>query len=183
MNSDSISKHISGILSDLGENISREGLMGTPARVAESYKKLFEGYAVDPTKMVTVFDNEGYDEMVIAKDIEFYSMCEHHMLPFFGKAHVGYIPRDKIIGLSKMPRLVDVFARRLQNQERLTKQIADSLKEALDPKGVGVVLEANHFCMMARGVQKQGASMTTSASLGLFRSDPRTRDEFLKLIG
>lgn len=182
MNLDSISKHIVGILSELGEDVSREGLLQTPERVADSYQKLFEGYSVDPKKVVTVFDNEGCDEMVIAKDIEFYSMCEHHMLPFFGKAHVGYIPNDKIVGLSEIPRLVDVFARRLQTQERLTKQIVDRFHEAVQPKGVGVVIEASHFCMMARGVEKQHASMTTSASLGLFRSDSRTRAEFLRLI-
>ncbi len=182
MNQDHIQDHIQALLEAMGEDPKREGLLETPERVSKSYQKLFEGYQKKAENVITVFDNEGYDEMVIAKDIEFYSMCEHHMLPFFGKAHVGYIPRNKIIGLSKMPRLVDVFARRLQNQERLTKQIADSIDKTLKPKGVGIVLEASHFCMMARGVEKQNTKMTTSASIGLFRDDPRTRAEFLNLI-
>lgn len=177
-----IKSHIESILKEIGEDHLREGLRDTPERVAELAEKLFEGYTKDPKKIITVFDNEGYDEMIIAKDIEFYSMCEHHMLPFFGKAHVGYIPGKKIIGLSKIPRLVDVFARRLQNQERLTKQIANILNEALSPKGVGVVIEASHFCMMARGVEKQSCKMVTSSFIGYFKKDPRTRSEFLNLI-
>ena len=182
INLKNISEHIKAILSELGENSSREGLLETPERVAKSFEKLYGGYHEDPKKVITVFENEGYDEMIIAKDIEFYSMCEHHMLPFFGKAHVGYIPEKKIIGLSKMPRLVEVFARRLQNQERLTKQIAETLDEVLQPKGVGVVIEASHFCMMARGVEKQSCKMVTSSFNGLFKKDEKTRAEFLNLI-
>lgn len=182
MNKDKISKLIKTLLIELGENPKREGLLETPERVARSYSKLYEGYKENPKKLITIFDNEGYDEMVIAKDIEFYSMCEHHMLPFFGKAHVGYVPDKKIIGLSKMPRLVEIFARRLQNQERLTKQIADTLSDILKPKGVGVIIEASHFCMMARGVEKQNSKVTTSSFTGLFLKDSRTRSEFLHLV-
>lgn len=182
MNLPDISQNITSLLQELGENPSREGLLKTPERVAKSFETLYSGYGQDPKKVITVFENEGYDEMIIAKEIEFYSMCEHHMLPFFGKAHVGYVPQDKIIGLSTMPRLVDIFARRLQNQERLTKQVADALQEALQPKGVGVVMEASHFCMMARGVQKQNTKILTSSFVGLFRNDDKTRGEFLSLI-
>lgn len=182
MNEDKIAQYIKGIIEEVGEDVSREGLLETPQRVAESMNKLYGGYKENPSDIITVFDNEGYDEMVIAKDIEFYSMCEHHMLPFFGKAHIGYVPDTKIIGLSKMPRLVEVFARRLQNQERLTKQIAETLNKELGPKGVGVIIEASHFCMMARGVEKQSSKMTTSSFAGLFLKDSRTRSEFLNLI-
>jgi len=171
------------LIVEIGEDPDREGLLGTPARVAKSYKDLFSGYEKNLENIITVFDNEGYDEMVIAKDIEFYSVCEHHMLPFFGKAHIGYIPQDKIIGLSKLPRLMEVFSRRLQNQERLTSQVARGLMDILNPKGVGVVIEAQHLCMMARGVEKQGASMTTSSVQGLFKKNLNTRNEFLRLIG
>lgn len=171
------------LLLEIGEDPSREGLRDTPKRVAESYKKLFAGYRQNLESIVTVFENEGYDEMVIAKDIEFYSVCEHHMIPFFGKVHIGYIPADKIIGLSKMPRLVEVFARRLQNQERMTSQIAQGLMDILQPKGVGVVVEAQHLCMMARGVEKQHSVVMTSALRGLFKKELNTRGEFLRLIG
>ncbi len=171
------------LLLEIGENPEREGLKDTPRRVAESYKKLFSGYRQSLESIVTVFENEGYDEMVIAKDIEFYSVCEHHMIPFFGKVHIGYIPGEKIIGLSKMPRLVEVFARRLQNQERMTSQIAEGLMDILQPKGVGVVVEAQHLCMMARGVEKQHSVVTTSALRGLFKKELNTRGEFLRLIG
>jgi GTP cyclohydrolase I len=167
----------------IGEDPNREGLVDTPARVAKAQAALFSGYKENLENIMTVFDNEGYDDMVITKDIEFYSTCEHHMLPFFGKAHIGYIPQDKIIGLSKMPRLVEVFSRRLQNQERLTSQIAQGLMDILHPKGVGVVIEAKHLCMMARGVEKQGAMMTTSSVHGLFKKNLNTRSEFLRLIG
>ena len=135
-----------------------------------------------PKKLLQFFDNEGYDEMIIAKDIDFYSMCEHHMLPFFGQVYIGYIPNDKIIGLSKMPRMVEIFSRRLQNQERLTRQIADTLMDLLKPKGVGVVIKANHLCMKARGVEKQNCEVTTSSFTGLFKSNLNTRGEFLDLI-
>lgn len=182
MNQEIIIESFREIISAIGENPDREGLLKTPARVAKSYTKLFEGYTKNPKDLVTVFDGEKYDEMIICKNIDFYSTCEHHLLPFFGKISIGYIPKNKIIGLSKMPRLIEIFARRLQNQERLTTQIAQNLQELLKAKGVGVVIEAQHFCMMARGVEKQNASMTTSACVGLFKTDARTRQEFLQLI-
>lgn len=176
-------QYVQKILESLGENSKRDGLSRTPRRAAEAYAKMFSGYEKDPRKILTVFENEGYDEMIVVSNIEWYSMCEHHCIPFFGKAHIGYLPDKKIVGLSKIPRVVDIFARRLQNQERLTKQIADTLYDLLKPKGVGVILEAQHLCMMARGVEKQGSWVTTSAMLGLFKKDARTRSEFLKLIG
>jgi GTP cyclohydrolase I len=171
------------ILHVLGEDTAREGLKETPKRVAKAYSKLFSGYGKEPRDMMTVFDDEDYDEMIVVKDIEFYSLCEHHMLPFFGKVHIGYIPSGKIVGISKMPRLVEIYARRLQNQERLTSQIARSFNELLKPLGVGVVVEAQHLCMMARGVEKQGSSVCTSAQFGLFKKNEKTRSEFLRLIG
>lgn len=177
-----ITKLIEALIKAMGEDPKREGLRETPARVAKSYKKLFGGYTENPKKLLTVFNNEGYDEMVIARDIDFYSTCEHHFLPFIGKAYIGYLPKDKIIGLSKMPRMVEIFSRRLQNQERLTKQIADTLNELLHPKGVGVVLKAEHLCMKARGVEKQNCVITTSAFTGLFLKNTNTRTEFLNLI-
>ena len=180
------SKEVEKLVKKLIEEIddpTREGLQGTPARVAKSFEKLYGGYKKDPAKLIKVFDNEGYDEMIIAKDIDFYSMCEHHMLPFFGKVYIGYLPDDKIIGLSKLPRMVEIFSRRLQNQERLTKQIADTLNKLLKPKGVGVVIKATHLCMKARGVEKQNCEITTSAFTGLFKSQLNTRSEFLNLIG
>lgn len=173
---------ITHLIKHIGEDPEREGLKDTPRRVIKSYEKLFSGYKKDPKDVITTFDGENYDEMIIAKDIEFYSMCEHHMLPFWGKVHIGYIPNDKIIGLSKMPRLVEIFARRMQNQERLTKQVANALDEYLSPRGVGVVIEARHFCMMARGVEKQNSKMITSSLLGSFKKNYNTRSEFLKLI-
>jgi GTP cyclohydrolase I len=167
----------------VGEDPKREGLEKTPARVARAMEFLTKGYRDDVKKIVNdaVF-SEKYDEMVIVKGIDFFSMCEHHMLPFYGKAHVAYIPKGKIIGLSKIPRLVEVFSRRLQVQERLTQQIAETLFEVLEPDGVAVVIEARHLCMMMRGVEKQNSVATTSAMLGSFREDERTRNEFLKLI-
>ncbi|HCW32410.1 MAG: GTP cyclohydrolase I, GTP cyclohydrolase I [Candidatus Peregrinibacteria bacterium GW2011_GWE2_39_6] len=182
-NSAKIEYHISQMLTLIGENNKREGLLETPARVAKSYQKLFSGYQQDLKSLVTVFKNEGYDEMVISKNIEFYSTCEHHMLPFLGKVHIGYIPGNKIIGLSKLPRIVEIFSRRLQNQERMTSQIADALMDLLSPKGVGVVVEAQHLCMMARGVEKQNAVVLTSAVRDLFKNNLNTRSEFLRLIG
>lgn len=173
---------VRNMLESIGENPSREGLRETPGRVVKSYESLFSGYDKDPRDVLTVFDDEKYDEMIVVKDIEFYSMCEHHMLPFFGRAHIGYIPNGKIVGLSKIPRIVDIFSRRLQNQERLTQQIAECLVDLLDPKGVGVVLEAKHFCMMARGVEKQNSSVSTSSMKGLFKERDNTRSEFLGLI-
>ena len=182
MNKEKIKKIIKELLVIIGENPNREGLNDTPERVAKSYEKLFGGYQQDPAKLMTVFDNEGYKEMVIAKDIDFYSLCEHHLLPFYGKAYIGYIPKNKIIGLSKLPRLVELYSRRLQNQERLTKQIADSLKIILKPKGVGVVIKAEHMCIKLRGVEKQNCKISTSSFTGSLTSDMRARDEFLHLI-
>lgn len=166
----------------IGEDPFREGLLRTPFRVATSLTWLTQGYASSIEEVVGegIFE-EGHDNMIMVRDIEVYSMCEHHMLPFFGKAHVGYIPDGRIVGLSKIPRIVDVFARRLQVQERLTDQIAEGLCSVLKPLGVGVVIEAQHLCMMMRGVQKQNSRTITSALRGEFRSDPKTRDEFLRL--
>jgi GTP cyclohydrolase I len=170
-------------LAELGENPDREGLLQTPLRVAQALDFLTNGYATSLAEVVNgaIFDAEGADEMVLVRDIEFYSMCEHHMLPFFGKAAVAYIPRGKIIGLSKMARIVDLYARRLQVQERMTNQIADAVRDVLNPLGVGVVIEGQHLCMMMRGVQKQDSSTVTSAMRGTFKKDPRTRAEFLDL--
>ena len=173
---------ITSLLSVIGEDIHREGLRKTPHRVAKSFEKLFGGYNEDPKKIITVFHNEGYNEMVVAHDIDFYSLCEHHILPFYGRAYIGYIPDTHIIGISKLPRLVDLFARRLQNQERLTRQIATTLATTLKPKGVGVVIKAEHLCIKLRGVEKQNCMVSTSSFTGLFKEDARTRDEFLHLI-
>lgn len=174
---------ISDLIIGLGEDISREGLLKTPDRVERSLRFLTSGYTTDVTEVLNgaLFDAEG-SEMVVVKGIEFYSMCEHHMLPFFGKAHIAYIPNDKILGLSKFARVVDVFARRMQVQERMTLQIADALEAALQPQGIAVVTEASHLCMMMRGVEKQGSSTRTSAMRGLFKDDARTRQEFLEAI-
>ena len=170
------------ILSRLGEDPNRDGLQATPGRVEKSLGFLTKGYKEDPSKILrgALFDVD-YDEMVIVKDIEMFSLCEHHMLPFFGKVHVAYIPKGKVIGLSKIPRIVDVFARRLQVQERLTRQIADTIQEAIKPQGVGVVVEAQHLCMMMRGVEKQSSSTVTSAMVGCFQQK-ETRAEFLSLV-
>lgn len=177
-----IGKAIEGLLAALGENLKRDGLVKTPARVASAFQKLLSGYGKKPEDILTTFEEENYDELIVVKNIEFYSLCEHHLLPFFGKAHIGYIPNGKIIGLSKLPRLVEIFSRRLQNQERLTVEIAKALKKLINPRGVGVVLEAKHLCMMARGVEKQGSEVMTSAMMGLFKKNLNTRSEFLKLI-
>jgi GTP cyclohydrolase IA len=170
------------ILSRLGEDPDRDGLLTTPARVEKSMTFLTKGYDQDPAKVLhdALFDVD-YDEMVIVKDVEMFSLCEHHMLPFFGKVHVAYIPNGKVIGLSKIPRLVEVFARRLQVQERLTRQVADAIQDAIKPQGVGVVIEARHLCMMMRGVEKQHSSTVTSAMVGCFRQK-ETRSEFLSLV-
>jgi GTP cyclohydrolase IA len=172
------------ILVELGEDTERQGLLKTPSRVAKSLDFLTSGYRKDPHKILNsaLFDEQS-DEMVVVRDIELYSLCEHHVLPFTGKAHIAYLPDGKIVGLSKIPRIVDVFARRLQVQERLTVQIANALQDALKPKGVAVVVEARHLCMMMRGVEKQNSFATTSCMLGWFKSDPKTRAEFLNLIG
>jgi GTP cyclohydrolase IA len=178
----SLVPQVAEMLVRLGEDPTREGLLRTPERVDKALKFLTSGYSVDVDKLVNdALYAVQYDEMVIVKDIEFFSLCEHHMLPFYGKAHVGYLARDKVIGLSKIPRIVDVFARRLQIQERLTQQIAQCLLEKLDPLGVGVILEAQHFCMMMRGVEKQHSGTVTSAMLGQFK-EKETRDEFLSLV-
>ena len=164
----------------MGENPQREGLLGTPDRVARAFDELLSGYRTDPTKLINnaVFE-VAYDDMVIVRDIEFYSLCEHHMLPFIGHAHVAYLPKGKVIGLSKIPRIVDMFARRLQVQERMTRQIADFINEILEPDGVAVVVEGVHMCSMMRGVNKNDSSMTTSAMLGCFRENSKTRAEFM----
>jgi GTP cyclohydrolase I len=171
------------MLARLGEDPDREGLKRTPQRVAKALHFLTSGHAVSVEEVLkdALFD-EDFNEMVVVKDVEFYSLCEHHILPFFGKVHVGYLPRGRVIGLSKIARIIDVYARRLQVQERLTTQIAEALMEILEPRGVGVVVEASHFCMMMRGVQKQNSLTVTSAMLGTFREDHRTRAEFLDLI-
>ena len=170
------------ILSRLGEDPDRDGLVATPGRVEKSMEFLTKGYDEDPTQILrdALFDVD-YDEMVIVKDVEMFSLCEHHMLPFFGKVHVAYIPKGRVIGLSKIARLVEVFARRLQVQERLTRQIADAIQDAIAPQGVGVVIEARHLCMMMRGIEKQHSSTVTSAMVGCFRAK-ETRSEFLSLV-
>jgi GTP cyclohydrolase I len=167
----------------LGEDPARDGLLRTPERMQRSLEYLTKGYREDPQKLLKgALFNVDYDEMVIVKDIEMFSLCEHHLLPFFGKVHVAYIPKGKVIGLSKLPRLIDIFARRLQVQERLTTQIAETIQRAIEPQGVGVVIEARHLCMMMRGVEKQHSSAVTSSMLGAFREEKETRDEFLALI-
>jgi GTP cyclohydrolase I len=172
------------LLGRLGEDPQREGLSGTPHRVEQSLRFLTGGYRMDIERLVNgaLYDVE-YDSMVVVKDIEFFSLCEHHMLPFFGKIHVAYLPRKKVIGLSKIPRIVDMFARRLQIQERLTQQLAQAIQETINPLGVGVICEARHFCMMMRGVEKQHSGAMTSAMLGAFRDNKETRNEFLSLAG
>ncbi|MBA4336907.1 GTP cyclohydrolase I FolE [bacterium] len=167
-------------LKSLDDDPKREGLLDTPKRFAAACKALYSGYNQKPEDVMRVFDDESYDEMIVVKDIEFYSTCEHHLIPFYGKAHIGYIPNGKIAGLSKMPRIVEIFSRRLQNQERLTSQIAKAMDDLLKPKGVGVILEAKHLCMMARGVEKQNAVVTTSTLTGLFKNNINTRSEFLR---
>ena len=174
---------ISGVLDAIGENPKRDGLVRTPERVEKALRYLTSGYTADIGKIVNgaIYDVK-YDEMVIVKDIEFFSMCEHHMLPFFGKMHIAYIARNKVIGLSKLPRIVDIFARRLQIQERLTQEVAQCIQDMLDPMGVGVIAEAQHFCMMMRGVEKQHSGTVTSTMLGAFRKNKETRNEFLALV-
>ncbi len=174
---------VESMLKELGEDAGRDGLQRTPARVAESMRYFTSGYRQDPIAILNnaLFD-VSYDEMVMVKDIEFYSLCEHHLLPFFGRIHVGYVPDGKLVGLSKIPRLVEMFARRLQVQERLTTQIAETLEDVLEPKGVAVVSEAIHLCMMMRGVEQQNASAVTSSMRGAFKTDSKTRSEFMDLI-
>jgi len=174
---------VSKMLIAIGEDPQREGLVRTPHRVANAYGEILEGYTMDPVKLINgALFTVDYDEMVVVKDIEFFSLCEHHLLPFFGKAHVAYLPRNKVLGLSKIPRIVDMFAHRLQVQERMTQQIAHFIQDTINPLGVGVVIEAQHLCMMMRGIKKEQASMTTSAMLGGFRTRLETRMEFLNMI-
>lgn len=178
-----IEEHTANIVKLLGEDPKREGLLKTPLRVAKALKFMTSGYEQDPVEILTgALFHEQYEEMVIVKDIDFYSMCEHHMLPFFGKVHIAYIPNGKIVGLSKLPRIVDVFARRMQVQERMTEQIKNILQDVLQPFGVAVVIEARHMCMMIRGVQKQNSITTTSGMSGVFIHDNATRSEFMRLI-
>jgi GTP cyclohydrolase IA len=178
----SLSELVDQVLLRIGEDPTRDGLLKTPERVDKSLRWLTRGYQLSVADAVgdAIFE-EKHESMVLVKDIEMYSLCEHHMLPFFGKVHVAYIPRNRIVGLSKLPRVVDIFARRLQVQERMTEQIADALSEVLNPQGVGVIVEAYHLCMMMRGVEKQNSKTITSAMRGVFLEDMRTRDEFLRL--
>jgi GTP cyclohydrolase I len=183
LDEESIASLMKKMLLKIGEDPSREGLVRTPERAEKAFRFLTSGYDTDIASIVNgALFSEKCDEMVVVKDIEFFSMCEHHLLPFFGKMHVAYLPKDKIIGLSKIPRIVDTFARRLQIQERLTQQVAKTIEEVLEPRGVGVICEARHFCMMMRGVEKQQSGTVTSAMLGGFRERKETRDEFLSLV-
>ena len=178
-----LANNIKNMLSELGENSEREGLLKTPERVSKSLEFLTNGYKLNPEEILkSALFKEDYSQMVLVKDIEIYSLCEHHMLPFFGKAHVAYIPNGTIVGISKIPRIVDVFARRLQVQERLTNQIKDCIQQTLNPKGVAVVIEAQHLCMQMRGVQKQHSITSSSAFSGTFMTDEKTRSEFMNLI-
>jgi len=180
---ETVEKSVKTILEAIGEDPGREGLLKTPGRVARAYGELLEGYRTDPIKLVNEATfTADYDDMVIVRDIEFYSLCEHHMLPFLGRAHVAYLPKGKVIGLSKIPRIVDMFSRRLQIQERMTRQIAEFLNTLLQPRGVAVVMEAVHLCGMIRGVRKHDARMTTSSMMGAFRNSEITRNEFLNNI-
>lgn len=183
MNKNIVMNLVNDLLTEIGEDPKREGLINTPKRVAEAYEFLTKGYEQDIESVLNdAIFTEKYDEMVLVKDIDFYSMCEHHMLPIYGKVHVAYIPNGKIVGLSKIPRIVDVFARRLQVQERMTQQIAETIDKYLQPIGVAVVSEGYHMCMMMRGVEKQNSSATASAMYGVFKEDAKTRSEFLNLI-
>lgn len=183
MNHKELETAVHTLLKAIGEDPERRGLRRTPTRVADMLSEILDGYRVDPAEFIAeALSDVVYDEMIVVKDIEFFSMCEHHMLPFFGRAHVAYVPQEKIIGLSKIPRTVDIFAHRLQVQERMTQQIADTLAEILRPQGVGVVVEGTHLCAMMRGVKKQQARLVTSAMLGSFKSNPATRQEFLALL-
>jgi GTP cyclohydrolase I len=180
---DALPEVIARLLEELGEDTTREGLVDTPRRVADSFRHLTEGYAMDPAEIVgDALFSEEYDDMVVVRDVNFFSLCEHHLLPFFGRVHVAYLPKGKVVGLSKVPRIVDAFAHRLQLQERLTRQIAEALNDVLEPNGVAVVIQARHLCLEMRGVEKQGSDTLTSCMLGAFRDDSRTRSEFLDLI-
>ncbi len=179
---EAVEESLHTLIRSLGEDAGREGLAGTPERMTRMYRELFEGLFLDPEEVLSVGFEEGHDEMVILREIPFYSMCEHHFLPFHGQAHVGYLPDGRIVGLSKIARAVEIFAKRPQVQERMTTQIAECVERVLGARGVGVVIEAEHLCMTARGVRKPGSRMVTSAMRGLFRHDPQSRSEFLQLI-
>ncbi len=181
---DGIEGHVRNILKHMGEDPNREGLLKTPYRVARAFEYLTKGYQQDPKEVINnaIFTEEDYSEMIVVKDIDFFSMCEHHILPFFGRANVAYIPDKRIVGISKVARLVDVYARRLQVQERITTQVANTLMEELNPLGVGVIITAEHLCMRMRGVEKQNSIVTTSATLGAFRTHQETREEFITLV-
>jgi GTP cyclohydrolase I len=181
---DELAETVATLLEQLGENRDREGLLETPRRVADSLRYLTEGYAANPSTVVgdALFALAGYDDMVVVKDIVFYSLCEHHLLPFFGRVHIGYVPEGRVVGLSKLPRLVDMYSRRLQVQERMTREIAEAINTVVTPRGVGVVVEGRHLCMEMRGVEKQNSQTLTSCMLGVFRTDERTRSEFLSHI-
>ncbi len=183
MTTDALAAHVRGILNEIGEEPEREGLLKTPDRVARALRFLTKGYDEDPKSVINgALFTEEYQEMIVLKDLDYFSMCEHHMLPFFGKAHIAYIPKGRIVGISKLARLVEVYARRLQVQERMTAQVANTLMEELDPQGVGVVLQAEHLCMRMRGVEKQNSVVVTSTMLGVFRSHQETRQEFMSLV-
>jgi len=177
-----IEQAVLSIIEAIGEDPTREGMVGTPRRIAEMYTELFMGIGVDPREELTVGFEEGHHEMVIIKDIPFYSLCEHHLLPFYGIAHIGYIPKGRVVGASKLARVVEILSKRPQIQERLTTQIAETIMEALEPNGVAVVIQAEHMCMTLRGVKKPGANIVTSANRGLFRTNAATRAEFLSLV-
>ena len=182
--SDSIETLVTALLHEIGEDPNREGLERTPARVSAAIRRFTDGYEKDPVEILNdALFKVDYDEMVLVRDIDFFSLCEHHMVPFFGRVHVGYIPDGQVVGLSKIPRVVEMFSRRLQVQERLTTQIAETLEKVLSPRGVGVVIEAKHLCMMMRGVEKQNSYVVTSAMRGVFREHQKTREEFMTLIG
>jgi len=182
--SEKIQAAVASIIEAIGEDPQREGLVGTPRRVAEMYAELFKGMGVDPREVLSVSFGEGHREMIILKDIPFYSMCEHHLLPFYGLAHIGYIPNNEgsVVGASKLARVVEIVAQRLQLQERMTSQIADAIADGINAKGVAVVLQAEHMCMVMRGIKKPGSNMVTSGLRGIFRTDPKTRAEFFSLI-
>lgn len=181
---DELAETVASLLEQLGENPDREGLLDTPSRAAESLRYLTKGYAANPKAIVgdALFALDGYDDMVVVKDIAFFSLCEHHLLPFFGRVHIGYVPEGRIVGLSKLPRLVDAYSQRLQVQERMTREIAEAINSVVSPRGVGVVVEGRHLCIEMRGVEKESSETVTSCMLGAFRSDQRTRAEFLSHI-
>lgn len=182
--SDKIKEAVTSIIEAIGEDPQREGLIGTPRRVAEMYSELFKGLVMEPKDVLSISFKEGHREMILLKDIPFYSMCEHHLLPFYGQAHIGYIPNSegRVVGASKLARVVEIVAKRPQLQERMTCQIADAIAEGINPKGVAVILQAEHMCMVMRGIKKPGSNMVTSAVRGIFRTDPKTRGEFLSLV-